>query len=130
MSTAGEIIKTVLDVDCAGDNWANLTRKPSICLIGVDDVIQASSPNPDVIFIKEEDGGHESTLNRVPIFTKDNCTVRIVMSNRDDRENAFADIVTMFENASSAIVIRPPYKRDPIRMDLFTMNLNVEVSNI
>lgn len=127
MSTAGEIVNTVLDVAMAGDNWANLGRKPSVCLIGKDRVDQ-SSPG-DVIFIKEADGSHESTVNRVAIFTKDYCTVRIVQSNHDDRENALADIITMFENASSAIVIRG-YKKDPVRMDLFTAELRVEVSNI
>lgn len=128
MSSAGEILREVLNVAMAGDNWANLGRKPSVCLVGHDNISQCSPG--DVIIIREDTGGHFNTVNRVPIFIKDNCTVRIVQSNRDDRENAFADIKVMFKNANYAIVIREPYKRDPVRMDLFTMELRVEVSNI
>lgn len=110
----------------AGDNWANLGRKPSVYLIGKDRIDQ-SSPG-DHVFIREEEGSHENTLNRVAIFTKDFCTIRIIQSNHDDRENALADIITMLENASYALVIRGYSKEN--RGNLFIMNLRVEVSNI
>lgn len=126
MSTCGEIVKEVLNVAMAGDNWANLGRKPSICLVGKDRADQCSPG--DSIFIREEEGSHESTVNRVAIFTKDYCTIRIVQSNHDDRENALADIITMLENASYALVIRSYSKEN--RGSNFIMNLRVEVSNI
>ena len=126
MSTAGEIVQTVLDVAVAGDNWANLAFRPSVCLIGKDRTDQVKPKK--TVFIKEAEGGHENTVNRVAIFTKDYCTLRAVMANHDDRENAFADIKVMFQNSSNAITIRGYSRED--RMDLFIMVIRVEVSNI
>lgn len=123
MSTIGEIVQSVLDV--AVGNYTNYGHKPAVLIIGKDNIDRF--PPGRGILIKEKLENPEFTLNRVKIFTKEFCDVRILEHSSSEREALMTDIEELFEKASYNIIYTNIRRSNA--MNLFLVNMEVRLLN-
>jgi len=123
MATVGEIVQEVLDV--AVGNYTNYGHKPAVLIIGKDNIDRF--PPGQGILIREMREDPEFTLNRVKIFTKEYCQVRVLEHSSSEREDLMSDVEELFENSSYSIIYSN-VRRENI-MNLFIVNLEVRLLN-
>jgi len=124
LDSPGEIIKDVLNVSYDATHWNNLGYKPSFCLVGKDRADQ-SAPRR-TIFIREENADSEFTFNNIEIFANENCLLRLVFSNHDDRENAFTDLKNLLKNNTTYSLIFEGVKRENV-LSLFILVIRIKL---
>jgi len=123
MTTVGEKVQEVLNV--AVGNYPNYAHKPAVLIIGKDNLDRF--PPGQGILIRERLEAPEFTLNRVKIFSKEYCEVRVLEHSSSEREDLMSDIEELFENSSYSIIYSNVRRSNA--MKLFIVNMEVRLLN-
>ena len=123
MATIGEKVQEVLDV--AVGNYPTYSHKPAVLIIGKDSLDRF--PPGQGVLIKEKLENPDFTLNRVKIFSKEYCEVRVLEHSSSEREDLMSDIEELFENSSYSIIYSNVRRSNA--MSLFIINMEVRLLN-